>query len=177
MIGTFYLAEQYLQRGAGFSALGASSVLVLVALLVGAAAPVAGKLVDSKGERALAIAGFLGTAAGLVVLGIGSVSLDSAVTVIPLIPIGLGLGLLFVPASRAALNATPQSQHGRTSAILSIGRLVGAGLGAGLAGVALSGGATASTVHSALLFAAALCLFVGVPLATLLRAPRVVPAR
>ncbi|MHB8691073.1 MAG: MFS transporter [Solirubrobacteraceae bacterium] len=177
MIGTFYLAEQYLQRGAGFSALGASSVLVLVALLVGAAAPVAGKLVDTKGERALAIAGFLGTATGLVVLGIGSVSLNSAVTVIPLIPIGLGLGLLFVPASRAALNATPQSQHGRTSAILSIGRLVGAGLGAGLAGVALSGGATASTVHSALLFAAGLCLFVGVPLATLLRAPRVVPAR
>jgi predicted MFS family arabinose efflux permease len=174
MIGTFYLAEQYLQRAAGFSALGASSVLVLVALLVGAAAPVAGKLVETKGERALAIAGFLGTAAGLVVLGIGSVSLDSAVTLIPLIPVGLGLGLLFVPASRAALNATPQSQHGRTSAILSIGRLVGAGVGAGLAGVALSGGATASTVHGALLFAAGLCVLVGVPLASLLRAPRVV---
>ena len=35
MIGAFYIAEQYLQRVAGFSALGASGALVLVALLVG----------------------------------------------------------------------------------------------------------------------------------------------
>ena len=42
MIGAFYIAEQYLQRVAGFSALGASGALVLVALLVGAAAPLAG---------------------------------------------------------------------------------------------------------------------------------------
>ena len=43
MIGTFYLAEQYLQRAVGYSALGASAVLVVVALLVGAAAPLAGR--------------------------------------------------------------------------------------------------------------------------------------
>ena len=173
MIGTFYLAEQYLQHSAGFSALGASSILVLVALLVGVAAPVAGKLVDARGERVPAMLGFGATAIGLAILGIHSVSLKSVVTVFPLIPVGLGLGLLFVPASRAALNATPQSLHGRTSALLSIGRLVGAGVGAGLAGAALSGGAHASAVHDTLLFAAALCLFVGVPLSALLHAPRV----
>ena len=39
MIGCFYLASQYLQRSAGYSALGASAALVIVALLVGAAAP------------------------------------------------------------------------------------------------------------------------------------------
>ena len=47
MIGTFYLAEQYLQKTVGYSALGASAVLVVVALLVGAAAPLAGGLVDT----------------------------------------------------------------------------------------------------------------------------------
>ena len=31
MIGCFYLASQYLQKAAGFSALGASSALVIVA--------------------------------------------------------------------------------------------------------------------------------------------------
>ena len=51
MIGAFYIAEQYLQRVAGFSALGASGALVLVALLVGIAAPLAGRLVDRYGER------------------------------------------------------------------------------------------------------------------------------
>jgi len=173
MIGTFYLAEQYLQHAAGFSALGASSVLVLVALLVGASAPIAGTLVDARGERVPAMLGFLGTALGLLVLGIHTVSLHSVLTIVPLIPVGLGLGLLFVPASRAALNASPQSLHGRTSALLSIGRLVGAGAGAGLAGIALSGGAKASSVHDTLLVAAAVCLVAGVPMSALLRPPRV----
>jgi DHA2 family methylenomycin A resistance protein-like MFS transporter len=166
MIGCFYLAEQYLQRAAGFSALGASSVLVVVALLVGAAAPIAGRLADQHGERLPATAGFLAAAVGLVVLGIPGVPLHSPVTIVPLIPIGLGLGMLFVPTSRAALNATPIASHGRTSALLSVGRLLGAAVGAGLAGVALAGGVNSSTVHTALLIACGACLVLGIPAAT-----------
>jgi MFS family permease len=166
MIGTFYLAEQYLQRAAGFSALGASAVLVIVALLVGASAPVAGRLVDQYGERVPAVAGFVAAGAGLLVLGIPGVPLQTPVTILPLIPVGLGLGMLFVPTSRAALNATPLASHGRTSALLSIGRLLGAAVGAGLAGAALAGGVTSSTVHTALLIACAACLLIGVPAAS-----------
>jgi predicted MFS family arabinose efflux permease len=173
MIGSFYLAEQYLQRAAGFSALGASAVLVVVALLVGAAAPIAGRLVDQHGERLPAAAGFLAAALGLLVLGIPGVPLHSVVTIVPLIPIGLGLGMLFVPTSRAALNATPLASHGRTSALLSIGRLLGAAVGAGLAGVALAAGVNDSTVHTTLLIACATCLLLGIPAASRLgpRAP------
>ncbi len=163
MIGTFYLAEQYLQRAAGYSALGASAALILVALLVGAAAPIAGRLVDSRGERLPALMGFLAVGLGLAVLAIPSFSLRSPLTIVPLIPVGLGLGMLFVPPSRAALNSNPSASHGRTSAILSIGRLLGAAVGAGLAGIAISGGATATTVHTAMLFACALSLVVGIP--------------
>ena len=65
--------------------------------------------------------------------------------------------MLFGPTSRAALNATPMASHGRTSAMLSVGRLLGAAVGAGLAGIALSGTLTATTVHDTLLAAAALC--------------------
>src|SRR5205807_2744449 len=165
MIGCFYLAEQYLQRVAGFSALGASTVLLVVALLVGAAAPIAGRLVDQYGERPPAVAGFLGAAVGLLVLGVPGMPLDSPVTILPLIPVGLGLGMLFVPTSRAALNATPEASHGRTSALLSVGRLLGAAVGAGLAGVALAGTLTAATVHHTLLLSAAVCLVVGLPAA------------
>lgn len=163
MIGSFFLAEQYLQHSAGFSALGASAALILVAVLVGIGAPIAGRLVDEHGERLPAVLGFAATALGLVVLGIPGVPLHSVVTILPLIPVGLGLGMLFVPTSRAALNATPLAFHGRTSAVLSVGRLLGAAVGGALGGVACSGGATASTVHEALLVAAGICLLVGLP--------------
>jgi MFS family permease len=168
MIGAFYIAEQYLQRVAGFSALGASGALVLVALLVGVAAPLAGKLVDRYGEQIPAVLGFCGAGLGLAILGISGMPLDSAVTVLPLIPVGLGLGMLFVPTSRAALNATPLAAHGRTSAILSVGRLLGAAVGAGLAGICLSGTLTATTVHQTLLLAAAACLVIGIPASSFL---------
>ncbi|HEY2440026.1 MAG TPA: MFS transporter, partial [Solirubrobacteraceae bacterium] len=111
MIGAFYIAEQYLQRVAGFSALGASGALVLVALLVGAAAPLAGRLVDRHGEKLPALIGFAGAALGLALLGIPGFKLDGVVTILPLIPVGLGLGMLFVPTSRAALNSTPEASH------------------------------------------------------------------
>ncbi len=170
MIGTFYLAEQYLQRVVGYSALGASAVLVVVALLVGAAAPLAGRLADRNGERLPALAGFLAAGVGLAILAIPDVSLDGIGTALALIPVGLGLGMLFVPTSRAALNATPAAALGRTSSLLSAARLVGAALGAGLAGAALSGGPTASTMHLALGLAAAACLLIGIPVASTLGA-------
>ncbi|MGA9858290.1 MAG: MFS transporter [Solirubrobacteraceae bacterium] len=172
MIGAFYIAEQYLQRVAGFSALGAAGALVLVALLVGAAAPLAGRLVDRHGEKLPALLGFAGAAIGLAVLGIPGMPLDQLVTVLPLIPVGLGLGMLFVPTSRAALNATPEASHGRTSALLSVGRLGGAAIGAGLAGVALSGTLTASTVHQTLLLGAVLCVVIGIPASSMLTGGR-----
>ena len=171
MIGCFYIAEQYLQRVEGYSALGAASVVVVVALLVGAAAPATGRLADRRGERLPATAGFLAAGLGLVALGLPTVALASVSAMVLLVPVGLGLGMLFVPVSRAALNAVPAGLHGRVSALLSFGRLLGAATGAGLAGLALSVGPTTSIVHHTLLIAGATCVVAGTSASMLLVAP------
>jgi MFS family permease len=165
MIGTFFLAQQYLQEEAGYSALGAAAALTVIALMVGVGAPLAGHLSDSRGERPTAILGFGVTAVGLAVLGIPGVPLEGPGALALLLPFGVGIGLLFAPASRAALNAVSQSRHGRVSSLLSTSRLLGAAVGSSLAGIALTGGVTASNVHVALLVAAALCVVIGLPAA------------
>src|SRR4051812_26988559 len=168
MIGAFFLAQQYLQVAVGYSALGAAAALTLIAVLVGVAAPLAGRLSDERGEGPTLVAGFLLAALALGLLAIPGVPLQGPGALPLLVPFGLGVGLLFVPASRAALNAVPQAKHGRVSSLLSTCRLLGAALGAGLAGAALSGGVTASHVRIAMLCGAGICLALGLPAAAAL---------
>jgi len=172
MIGAFYIGQQYLQISAGYSALGAAAALTLIALLVAVGAPFAGRLSDSRGEGPTAALGFGLAALGLGVLAIPGVPLDGLGALPLLVPFGLGLGMLFVPASRAALNAVPQAKHGRVSSLLSTARLLGAGLGAVLGGAALSGGVTADHMRIALATGAGLCLVIGLPAAAELSGKR-----
>jgi MFS family permease len=165
MIGAFYLGQQYLQLAVGYSPLGAAAALTLIALVVAIAAPVSGRLADSRGEGQTAALGFCLVALALAVLAVPGVPLEGLGALPLLVPFGLGLGLLFVPASRAALNAVPQAKHGRVSSLLSASRLLGAGIGAVLGGVALSGGVTDDHMRIALGAGAALCLVVGLPAA------------
>jgi hypothetical protein len=79
--------------------------------------------------------------------------------------------MLFVATSRAGLNATPTASHGRTSAVLSLGRLVGAAAGASLAGATLAGGLSAAVLHTDLLYAFGLCILVGIPASALFGGP------
>jgi MFS family permease len=171
MIGGFFIAQQYLQEAAGYSALGAAAALTVIAVLVGVGAPLAGRLADGHGERMTATLGFGAAALGLLLLGIPGAPLHGVEALPLLLPFGIGIGLLFVPASRAALNAVPQAKHGRVSSLLSMSRLLGAAIGSGLAGLALTGGVTKGNVHAALLVAGALCLLVGLPAASGLSPP------
>ncbi len=134
-------------------------------MLVTIGAPFAGRLVDTRGEGFTAALGFGLAGLGLGVLAIPGVPLDGIGALPPLVPFGLGLGMLFVPASRAALNAVPQAKHGRVSSLLSTARLLGAGFGAVLGGAALSGGVTEDHMRLALAGGAALCVVIGLPAA------------
>ncbi|WP_171165613.1 MFS transporter [Streptomyces sp. I05A-00742] len=156
MIGTFFLVEQYLQHAAGYGVLRAALAPMVLALCIGAAGPVAGRLTDRFGERVPAAAGFLACAVAFAAYALPGTALHGPWLLPGGLLLGTGLGLLFPATSRAALNSVPQGLHGRASAQLSFGRLAGAACGAALAGLAFRGGVTSGHLRVALTGGAAL---------------------
>ena len=160
MIGSFFIAEQHLQRDAGYSPLGASTVV-----LVAVAAPLAGALADRGEERLPATAG----------------SRSRARTVrarpprrIAAKPGRAGCDRPCRDRARAAVRAGVACSAERDAARLARTRVVrgavvrapgrrGDQTGAALAGLALTAGADATVVHHPLLAACSICLFVGIP--------------
>jgi DHA2 family methylenomycin A resistance protein-like MFS transporter len=165
MIGSFFVIEQYLQFSAGYSPLLAATPPMLVAVCIGVTGPLAGRLIDARGARPVLLAGFLVAGLGLAGYGFTGAALHGPAALPLAVLLGTGLGPLFAGVSRSALNAVPQVAHGRVSALISAGRLLGAGLGAALSSLALRGGTDTAHVRPALAFGALLCLLIGVPLA------------
>jgi DHA2 family methylenomycin A resistance protein-like MFS transporter len=164
LIGTFLMAQLQLQHH-GYSPIAAAVPPMIMALAIAVVAPPAGRWADRYGSRPVMVAAFGVLAAGLGLLALPGWPLHGAAAVPPLVLAGAGLGLLFAPTSRAALNAVPPTAHGRTSALLNAARLVGATIGAAAAGAAYAGGVTTAHTHRGLAVALGLCLAVGIPLA------------
>ena len=167
MIGAFFIAQQYLQIAVGYSALGAAAALTVIAVLVGVAAPLAGRLSDARGERPVAMLGWLLAAIGMAALGIPGVSLVRA-------------GNACCCWSRLASGSeccscrprAPRSMPSRSPATAgcrrcSRRRACWAPRSARfLAGAALASGVTAHNVHVAMLIGAAACLLIGIPVSS-----------
>ncbi|MGK5641115.1 MFS transporter, partial [Streptomyces sp. URMC 126] len=150
MIGSFYLVEQYLQHAAGYGVLRAALAPMVVAVCIGAAGPVAGRLTDRFGERVPAAAGFAACGAACAAYAVPG-STPHGLWLLPGgVLLGTGLGLLFPATSRAALNSVPRGLHGRASSHLSVGRLTGAACGTALAGLAFRDGVTLGHLRVAL---------------------------
>ncbi|MFI0739266.1 MFS transporter [Streptomyces sp. NPDC021100] len=156
MIGSFYLVEQYLQHAAGYGVLRAALAPMVVAVCIGAAGPVAGRLTDRYGERLPAAAGFLACAAACAAYAVPGTAPHGLWLLPGGVLLGAGLGLLFPSTSRAALNSVPRGLHGRASSHLSFGRLTGAACGTALAGLAFHDGVTTGHLRTALTGGAAL---------------------
>ena len=163
MIGAFYLAQQYLQVAAGYSALGAAAALTLIAVLVGIGRRSRGgsRTRAARGRRSSRASCSLRS--GLGCSGSPACRLEGLGALPLLVPFGLG--------TRAPLRArlacgAERGSAGKARARLVSAvdrRLLGAALGSVLAGAALSGGVTAEHVRIALLCGAGICLVLGLP--------------
>ncbi|KOG52620.1 MFS transporter [Streptomyces virginiae] len=140
LAGFLFLNTLYLQDVRGLSALHAGLYMLPMAGLTVLFAPLAGRLVGSRGPRiCLLIAGVSMAASGLLF------ALFEAETSNPLLftgymLFGLGFGMVNAPITNTAVSGMPRSQAGVAAAIASTSRQTGGTLGVAVIGSVLAAG-------------------------------------
>jgi MFS family permease len=113
-----------------------SALFAMMAAMV-VAAPLAGRASERFGARALALSGSLCALAGMLSFRFSAFAELSDAT-LPLLFVGLGLGLCSAPAQAAALSAVPKEKSGMAAGLTSTLRYVGGMAGLSTLGLLLS---------------------------------------
>ncbi|KQC35218.1 MFS transporter [Frankia sp. ACN1ag] len=134
LAGFLFLNTLYLQEVRGYSPLLAGITTLPMAGMTVVSAPIAGRLVASRGARTpLLIAGVTMTAGSVMLTGLG-VSTSIPWLVSAYVLVGLGFGMVNAPITNTAVTGMPQSQAGVAAGIASTSRQVGQSLGVAVIG-------------------------------------------
>jgi EmrB/QacA subfamily drug resistance transporter len=134
MFGVFLFLTYYLQQTLGYSPVKSGlAYLPMIGALVATSTIASTVLLPRVGPRLLVLFGMLLAAAGMVVLAQLGVHSTYAAHVLPaLIPLGLGLGLIFAPAMNTATLGVDPGDAGVASATVNTAQQVGGSLGTAL---------------------------------------------
>jgi EmrB/QacA subfamily drug resistance transporter len=164
MFGIFFFVSLYMQNILGYSAVQAGAAFLPLTLLVVLVAPIAGRLSDQLGSRALMAIGMTLVTIQLLYFSRLGVHESFWALVPGMLLGGIGMPLVMTPASAAALSGVAVDKAGVGSAVLNTSRQVGGSIGIALMGAIMAheiGGSRApeSFVHGfsvALIVAAAI---------------------
>jgi EmrB/QacA subfamily drug resistance transporter len=135
LFGVFFFLTLFVQDVWDYSALRAGVAFLPLTAAVLAASAAATRLVPRTGARPLLLAGAVGSAAGLYWLSrLTEHGTYAGGLLGPLLVIGVGLGLLFVPLSLVALARVAETDSGVASSLLNTGRQVGGSIGLAVLG-------------------------------------------
>jgi len=129
MLSLIYFLTQYLQEVLHYSPIDAGVAYLPIPVLVGGTGLVVSRLVKRFGTRPFLTAGPLAVAGGLYWVSFVTRSSTYADIVGPLVLVGLGMGLSFVPLTLNAVSSVARHESGLASALLNTSQQVGGSLG------------------------------------------------
>ncbi len=135
IFGVFFFVNYFVQEIWGYSALrtGATFLPITVVMLVASAA--AATLVPRIGARPLLLTGAAASAGGLFWLSrLTEHSTYAGGLLGPMLVLGAGLGLLFVPLPLVGLARVDEADSGVAASLLNVGRQVGGSIGLAVLG-------------------------------------------
>jgi len=158
LVATFFLNSLYLQEVQGASALRTGLAFLPVALVIGAGAHLAARLLPRTGSRVLIVAGLAVMGAGALLLTGVSARSGYLTGFLPgLLVTGAGTGLVLPATAVTALSEIGAGHAGLASGLMTAAHEIGAALGVAVfsaVAVAAGGGIAAGYRHGFLLAAA-----------------------
>jgi MFS family permease len=158
LVATFFLNSLYLQEVQGASALRTGLAFLPVALVIGAGAHLAARLLPKAGSRVLIVAGLVVMGAGALLLTGVSARSGYLTGFLPgLLVTGAGAGLVLPATAVTALSEIAAGHAGLASGLMTAAHEIGAALGVAVfsaVAVAAGGGIAAGYRHGFLLAAA-----------------------
>ncbi len=129
MLSLIFFLTQFLQEVLHYSPIDAGLAYLPIPVLVGGTGLVVSRLVRRFGTRPFLTAGPLAVAGGLLWVSFVSGSSTYWMLLGPLVAIGLGMGLAFVPLTLNAVSSVERHDSGLASALLNTSQQVGGSLG------------------------------------------------
>ncbi len=130
MFGSFFFLTQFVQEVLGFGPLAAGVSFVPMTAALFGTSRLAPRLVARFGPRPLMIVGLLPVIAGMAWLGQLSQGTSYFPGVlVPMLLLGLGMGVVFVPLTMASLASVPPADSGAAASMVNVMQQVGGALG------------------------------------------------
>jgi EmrB/QacA subfamily drug resistance transporter len=145
MFAVMLLFPLYEQAARGLSALDAGLLMAPQGLAAMVAMPLAGKLADARGPRALVLVGVAATLLGTIAFTQVSAESSQALLAVSLVARGLGMGFIMAPLMAAAYRTLSTEAVARATTTMNIVMRVGGAVGTAVFAVLLQhelGGAT-----------------------------------
>jgi EmrB/QacA subfamily drug resistance transporter len=142
-LGGFLLVNTlYLQNVRGYTPLMAGLYLLPMAAMTAVGAPIAGRIVGSRGTRLpLLVAGVGITVAGVLLTHLEN-GTSTAQLLLTYLILGIGFGMVNAPITNSTVSGMPRSQAGVAGGVASTSRQIGSSLG-----VAIIGSVTVTALH------------------------------